>query len=438
MIDKVVGIFKKSAAVQNASWLIAGKIIQMLMSFFVTTFTARYLGPSNYGLLNYGSAYMALFMPICSLGIDSIIVNELILNRDKESTILGTGIGIRCIASLVSIGMIQALVMFLEPNRKLLWIVVFLQSWTLVLKSFDLLELYFQSKLQSKNISIASTIAYVITVVYKIWILFSGKSVIWFAFAGSLDLLFVAIIYLYIYCLLERKKFAFDVNFIKPLLSRSYHFILSSLMVVIYAQMDRIMLGHMLDADSVGLYSMGTTISSLWVFVLTAIINSIRPLIIEAKKSGDVVRYKRKIVQLYGIIFWLGMAVSFIFCIFAKFIVLILYGNAYAGGIVPFQIVTWYTAFSYLGVARSIWMICENMQKYEKYIAMLGAIVNVVLNYVFIYIWGVSGAALATLITQIMTNFVCPFFIPNIRPNSIFISVAIFHPIRSVTGRISE
>ena len=45
--------------VQNAGWLIAGKIAQMVISLFVSLLTARYLGPGNYGLLSYAAAYTA-------------------------------------------------------------------------------------------------------------------------------------------------------------------------------------------------------------------------------------------------------------------------------------------------------------------------------------------------------------------------------------------
>lgn len=426
----------QNKVVKNASWLIGGKIAQMIISFLVNIFTARYLGPSNYGVLNYGASIMAFFTPVCTLGIDSIIVNELIVHKNDEEKLIGSGIALRTLTSLVSIGLIQLLVMFLEPTDTLIWWVTFLQSGMLLFKAFDLIEYYYQSKLESKKTSIITMIAYFITSAYKVFLLVTGKSVEWFAFSSTLDILLVAILYVFLYYGLEKKKVRISVRAMKQLLGKSYHFILSSVMVALYAQMDRVMLGYMLDTAAVGLYTVGTTISNLWVFILTAIINSIRPSIIEAKKAGNQELYEARVAQLYAIVFWCGMCASAGLCILARPIVGILYGSAYMGSIGAFRIVTWYTAFSYLGVARSTWMVCENTAKYEKVIAAIGAGSNAVLNWILISLYGICGAAAATLLTQIITNFLVPFFIKDIRRNSELIWISMIHPVKSLKGKV--
>ena len=85
--------------------------------------------------------------------------------------------------------------------------------------------------------------------------------------------------------------------------------------------------------------------------------------------------------------------------------------------VTPLRIVVWYVAFSYLGVARDIWIVCERKQKYLKYLYVGSAALNVVLNLILIPIWGISGAALATLMTQFSTIFLFPLFIIDFRPN---------------------
>ena len=92
----------------------------------------------------------------------------------------------------------------------------------------------------------------------------------------------------------------------------------------------------------------------------------------------------------------------------------------------PLRVVTWYTAFSYLGVARNAWIVCENKQKYLKYIYFFAAFCNVLLNYLLIPILGSVGAAIASLITQISTTMIVPFFIKPLRKNSILMVEAIF------------
>ncbi|MDE7279383.1 MAG: polysaccharide biosynthesis C-terminal domain-containing protein, partial [Oscillospiraceae bacterium] len=204
------------------------------------------------------------------------------------------------------------------------------------------------------------------------------------------------------------------------LLSQSYHFIFSAMLVTIYAQTDKIRTGKMMDETSVGLYSPAVTVCNLWGLVLQAFVDSARPSIVRAHQS-DKKLYNERIIQLYSLIIWLSITVSVVFSLFAPVIINILYGNKFAGSAAPLRIITWYTCFSYLGVARNIWSVCEGKQKYEKYYATAGAAANIVLNLLLIPVWGISGAAAASLITQIVTNVLVPYCIKETRENALFV-----------------
>ena len=67
-------LFRGNKELNNASWLIAGKVIQMSLSLLIGVWTARYLGPGNYGTINYANSYVAFFMAFCTLGINSVII----------------------------------------------------------------------------------------------------------------------------------------------------------------------------------------------------------------------------------------------------------------------------------------------------------------------------------------------------------------------------
>jgi len=162
----------------------------------------------------------------------------------------------------------------------------------------------------------------------------------------------------------------------------------------------------------------------MWCFVLTAIIDSVYPSIMEAYKV-DKILYEKRNRQLYAIVFYVSLVVSTLFCIFGELIVWILYGEAYSNSVGPLRVITWYTAFSYLGVARNAWIVCEDKQKYLKYIYISSALLNVGLNFVFIPFFGATGAAVASLITQVVTTLVVPFFIKDIRRNSVLMLEAI-------------
>ncbi len=414
----------KSASLKNAGWLIFGKVAQMVISLVVSLLTARYLGPSNYGLIHYGTAYTAFFMAFCTLGINSVLVKEFIDHPEEEGQIIGTTLVLRAISSVLSVGVIVCLVCVLDADETTTVIVTALCSMGLIFNIFETINYWFQSKLQSKVTAFVLLIAYALTSVYKIVLLFLQKSVEWFAFSTSLDYMIVGVLLLIFYKKHGGKRLSFSKSTSKRLLSKSVHFILPSLMVAIYGYMDKFMLKHMLGETEVGYYATATAVCGMWSFVLSAIVDSMYPSIMEAHKK-NIVLYEKKNRQLYAIVFYFAIAVSALFCLFGEWIVLLLYGKQYMPAVAPLRVVTWYTAFSYLGVARNAWVVCEDQQKYLKYIYISAAISNIILNLLFIPLWGATGAAAASLITQVLTTLIVPFFIKKLRRNSVLMVEAI-------------
>lgn len=406
----------KSKVTINAGWLIAGRIYHMLLTFFIGLLTARYLGPANYGLINYAAAYTTFFASFCTLGINSVIVKNFVDNPDEEGETIGSAIVLRTVSSLLSVIMMICITLFMDKGEVTTNIVVALCSIGVLFQVMDTLNYWFQAKLQSKYAALATVISYTVVSIYKIWLLFTGKSVEWFAVSTSLDSFVVAIVLLVMYYKQNGPKFSFSVKKSKELFFSSYHFILAGLMVAIYGSTDRFMLKQMLNESEVAYYSTAVALCNTWVFVLAAIIDSMYPVILQhfGKNNG---KFEQKNRQLYAIVFYMSVLASSLISVLATFIVKVLYGDAYISAADPLRIITWYTAFSYLGVARNAWIVCYNCQFYLKYLYIGAALTNVVLNVWLIPIWGASGAALASLITQISTILVFPAMIKALRPN---------------------
>lgn len=409
--------FLNNKQVKNAGWLIGGKILQMIISLFVGVLTARYLGPSNYGLIGYAGAYTAFFMAFCTLGINSILVKEFIDDPEQEGTLLGSSLVLRAISSLASAFVIICIVFFVDAGETDTILVVALCSLGVVFHIFEVFNYWFQAHLRSKITAIATFIAYCITAAYRIFLMATGKSTFFFALASSVDYICIAAILLFCYFKSGGKKLKFSWNRGKKLLSKSHHFILSGLMVAIYGHTDKLMLKQMIDEAEVGYYTTAVAVCGMWCFILSAIIDSVNPAIMQANHVDDEL-FKKKNRQLYAIVFYVSMAVSALFQIFAPLVIRILYGEPYLPSVAPLRIVTWYTAFSYLGVARNAWIVCRDQQKYLKYIYAAAAVLNIIMNLLFIPVLGAEGAAIASLISQILTSIVLPFFIKNLRPNA--------------------
>lgn len=411
--------FLTNRVVSNAKWMIAEQGVQMLVSFIIGMITARYLGPSNYGIINYCNSYIAFFTAVAGLGIESIVVKELISNPNRQGAIVGTSIFLRSFAGILSMMSIILILCFVDSGNKLILMVAFLQSLVLIFKAFEIIDFWFQSKLQSKYASILKSVSYVLVACYKIYILITSKSVEWFAVSVSLDFFIIALLLTFAYFKHDGEKWSFDLTIAKELLSQGYHFIISSLIITVYAQMDRIMIKHMIGDAETGLYSAAIMICTYWILIPTAIINSMRPIIMEHKKNGNEDEYNRKFSQLYSILIWLGIAVSLVITILSRFIMRVVYGTDYVEAAGALSISIWYTTFSTLGVARGNWLVCEGKNKYAKWFVLFGALVNIVLNIVLIPIMGIEGAAIATLITQIVVCFFGPVVFKETRENAI-------------------
>ena len=331
---------------------------------------------------------------------------------------------LRALSSVFSAIVIIGISFILDSNEPITKMVVILYTFSLIFQIFDMFNYWFQSRLQAKYTAIASLIAYSITAIYKVVLLMTGQPVTLFALSMSIDYISIALILFYFYKKEGGGKLLFSLKYGKLLLKKSYHFILPGLMVTIYGQTDKMMLKHMINEAEIGYYATAVSLCSVWCFILSAIIDSMNPTIMKLYQADEknFIKYNK---ILYSIVFYISIIVSIIFTIFGKLIIQILFGEAYSPTIAPLRIVTWYIAFSYLGVARNAWVVCKDKQRYLKYLYCSSAILNVILNLIFIPKYGAVGAAIASLISQISTVIIVPFFIKELRENSMMIVEAI-------------
>lgn len=405
----------KSKFMRNTGWLLFEQIFRMILALLVTSQMARYLGAHNYGLLNYGVAYIAIFMTLSKLGIDSIIVHEIIKNRKNTGEIVGTTIVLRSISSLISILMIYVLVVFLNPNEKMLHVITIIQSLSLIFVAFDVVGFWFQSNLQSKYAVISKSIAFTLVSIWRIILIYFEAPVEYFAFATVLEAITISAFMVVFYIKFNGQKLSFSFQVAKKLLIRSSSFIISGLLVSIYTQMDKIMLGKIADESTVGIYSAAMTIASLWIFVPNALIESARPVIMSTKESNEklyLLRYK----QLLCSIIWLSIFASLFISLLSKPLVLIIFGDQFTESIFVLAVLIWSRIFALIGVTRSIWLISENQVKYQIYFVGVGAFLNVILNFVLIPKYGAMGAAIATIFAEVLSSTVALLFFKKTRP----------------------
>ena len=392
--------------VKNTGWLLAGKLLSLVVGFII----ARYLGPYAFGDLSFADAFAALFAAVGTLGLDSFIIREIIQHPDKRDEILGTSLVMRLAANAVLIPL--AILTYLafrqlstnETEVSLALLIAFCSSAALF-KSFNIIDSYFQSQVASKYVVHVQNVCLVLSTGVKIALIYNHAPVLYFAGALVFDSAILALGLLFIYKRKQLHLHTWTFNWVraKSLIQQSWPLILTAVMISIYMKIDQVMLKSA-GSKIVGIYSAAARISESWYFIPVAIVTSVFPAIIHARKT-DIERYHKRLQNLYDLLVAISLPVAILVSIFADQIIHLLYGNPYQGAGILLSIHIWSGIFVFLGSASSQFLLAEGFTLISFSRTAFGALVNVVLNLWLIPIYGALGASIATLIAYASSTF---------------------------------
>lgn len=414
-MKKIWNLLRYNRFVGNTNWLLFQNIYSMLLSLIVGALSARYLGPSNYGIIGYGASLVNLFTSISQLGLDSVLMNEMVVHPEHKGRIMGTALCMRIVSSCVSFICVVVLVAVLEPGNYVLWVITALQAFAIICRVYELVNEWFLSELKSKYYVLANVCGQTVVSAWKVFLLMIGASVLWFGASTTIQAMVCGGIIAVIFIRTKNFKLGFSLEIARDLFDKGKHYVLAGLAIALYTQMDKVMLGKMLGETEVGFYTAAMTIAMLWEFIPQAIINSSRVLILE-KKTQDEELYKKELKLLLFTISVLGIIVGFCVQLFGGLAVYILYGKNYLSAVPVLKLLIWSTTFAMIGVARNIWSVAENKNQYSKNYTICGGVFNLIFNAVTIPVWGMIGAAIGTLLAQIVVSLISPLFWKDTRP----------------------
>ena len=401
----------------NTSWLLGERILRMAISLFVGIYVARYLGPERFGLLSYALSFVWLFSSLASFGLDDILVRELVQRPEQRNNLLGTVFWLKVCGTAVMGIAIAAVLQFMAEDQRTSWMIVII-AFGFLFQATNVIEFYFQAQVQSKFTVRAQVVQLLITSLFKIYLVWNKAELVWFALALMLDQAVVAVLFLLMYHWKIEwfPFFSFQWKHAKKLMIDAWPLIFTGMVVSVYMKIDQVMLKEMLDAKAVGVYASAVKLCEAWYFVPTAVMASLFPAVIEARKKSETV-YDERIQKLYDLMVWGSVAIALPTTLLADWVILILYGTDFQEAADVLRIYIWAGVFVSLGVASSKWLVTENLQRYSFYRTVLGAILNVGCNLWLIPIYGIKGAAFATLVAQGTVAFVSLSFFSKTRKN---------------------
>lgn len=397
---KLTGPLRRYAA--NATWLMAARAVLLASGIAVGALVARYLGPERLGMLRYAGSLSALVAPIAGLGLRKIVTRELVPADALQGTILGTSLVLQLVAGIVSLAAVVTISWLLGDSTFIIVLVVVIGLMHL-LKAGYVFEDRFNARVEGKYVALTSLAGTMSGHACRLLLIFTAQSLLLFAIVIPFEALVTVAAMIFVYCRHSGRKLYFNHQRARQMLADAWPLLLSGLSVAVYMQMDQVMIKHMMTNEAVGSYAVAVRMVTATYFIPTIITTSIFPAVVKSRDAHPEV-YRNRMLRLYGLMSRVSLMLAIPLSFLAMPLILTLFGSAYAPAVSVLQIYAWSIPATCLGLANGQQLIAENLTRTAFARTIVGAIVNVALNVILIPIWGINGAAIATLISYTLAT----------------------------------
>lgn len=401
--------------VDNTTILLAERVLRMGIGFFVIIAITRYLGPERFGSLAYAQSLVGVFTAFASLGLDSIVVRELVSDERKRDSILGTAFYLKLLTALIAVSIIlllNGLYLDEDASTPLVGII----ALSIVFNSLNVIDMYFQSKVLSRYVVYANSIAFALVSAFKLLLIYFEADLVYFAYALLLETVSMALGYLYIYRSqrLAIRSWRFDREIAYGFLRSAWPLVLVAVSAFLYTRIDQVMIKEMLDAEAVGQYAAAVKVSELLYFIPAIIVSSYFPKIVEARRS-DTQEYLGVLEGLYRLVVWIAIPIAISMSLLSEVIIGLLYGEQYQDAHEVLSILAWAIILVSVGSVFVKMLYVEHLETRYLYKSLVGVVMNVLLNLFLIPMYGIVGAAIATLMTLLSINYLYDLFDSRLR-----------------------
>jgi O-antigen/teichoic acid export membrane protein len=386
---------------RNILWSFFEKFIKFLAELLIGFYIARMLGVSNFGVLNYAISFIVMFQGIASLGLSEILTRELITYGNQKSQILSTALFLRVVVAIFFVVVINLISWFEFPQVRL---ILFIVSLSLVFRSFESLIYYFQSIVKSEKVSRIQITRTILISLAKIYLIYRNAGVVSFAWVYSIEWFIIAIGLVMAYLKTEPgHQWKVGWKWGKRLLLNSWTLMLSAAAVNIYMRMDQVMIRQMINDTEIGYYAAAVRLTEFWYIIPMILCGTLFPALLNARKISKEL-YQTRLLMLNAFLFWTSFILALLISPWAYELITLLYNETYGPASTVLAIHIWSAIFTFLGVSGSYWLMAENLQHVSLLRTTIGLVVNFVLNILLIPTYGAAGAAVATLVTQVLAT----------------------------------
>jgi polysaccharide transporter, PST family len=395
---------------QNIGWMSFEKVMRLGGALLVGTWVVRYLGPEQYGAFSYAFALFALFNTVSNLGLDYLVVRDIALASDvqSEAEILGTSFLLKAAASAVTTIAAISYAYLTHPKDTTTVVIVAMLSVAGISQGFDVIDYFFQAKTRSRLAVLPQMVVFVMMNAARILAVLSKCSILIFGLIAALEILSTELVLAFVYFHHHRniRLWSFDKKRARSLLNESWPLVISSLLVMIYMRTDQILLGTLSTNSVVGQYSAAVKLSEIWYAIPSVICASVMPRLLKYRIADPALYYSR-LQRLYDTMAISSLVLALAISFTGKYLILVAFGHAYMPAARILIVHIWTGPFVFLGVVGGNQLIHEGLTKLTLQRSIVGAFTNVGLNYLLIPRLGGIGSALATLLAQCLSAYLC-------------------------------
>ena len=395
---------------KNSLWMIGDYFAKIFSAIFVGVYIARYLGPEAYGMLSYALAIISIFIVISKLGMDSILVRDIANQKEGRSLYVSSALLLMSAIGFLLYIIACAGIYLVENDFKVVF-AVWVLAGGILFQSCYVVDYYYQAGFQAKYSAISKSMALLLSSALKIGAVHFNMDFYIVIWLYMIDHILVALSLLICFALKNKSDLHFKIKLgvLGELVRSSWPMVIASLASILYMRVDQVMIKSILGVEELGYYAAAIKIYEGWIIIPMIICISLLPAISE-KRAGSRGDYEKFMVRIFSGVFWLGIIASLVAVAFGEAMIELTFGAEFSRSVEPFIIVMLSASFTALGSATARYLVVEGMEKKIATRTLLALCLNVALNYALIPLYGVSGAAFATFMTILFSNYLINYF----------------------------
>lgn len=396
--------FRNNKTLTNSFWIIIERIFSILLTILATSIFARNIGVLNFGNYNFSLSFVNVFIVFSTLGFEVNIMKYLNSNKFKTNEIIFTSFLLRFISGIIIFLLVNTYSIIYFENEISMLVLIF--SFELIFHSLEVFDFWIIFKFKSKVTSIIKIIISLTINSLKVLFALYNFDITSFVILHLMSvILFGLSLLLFYFKSNESPIFSFNFTIAKKLFFESFPILVSGLMITIYMEFDKLYLGYYSSTYSVGIYSIATLIGQLWYFVPLSIITSYKNRLFKLHET-DLNSFNKLYLFLLSLVFWIGMIFSIGISLFSNLIITIFFGIQFVDAAIPLSILVWAGIFATIGSTRSIWLAAKNKQIFSVYYTFIGLITSIVLNFILVPNFGITGSAISLFFAQFNANMI--------------------------------